>query len=502
MERLSTGAAQVQKDRFMRNPFLSRGRPLAVYFGTGELRLRDGTQVACIFEAAQLRDTTIALRCYDAGRHDFDPSIADRFEGVTDDGQPITLSGRDGLRWQIDVDRRHRHPVQDASIVFYLCDRLVFNRIRTSDAPPAYAVYGLTNLMMTAREGADVAYRPSKGRHVRFVLVKDGNDTINIIFRPLPRIKSRHLSVRALRAIDVTVELILRIDSLDGLDYLNGIARDCSDLLSFASGTPITIAYRELTDDDGTIREVQHFSGFAKRYVPYPVVDYRSTRNTLRFLSGSFPVYRKLSSALNLRQIIRTLSDARQAEDYLQVRGVKIVAAAEMLKSSFVASKLLSISENIIPSDRFSEVVSPRLERELIAVQNEGGIDSETRVTFTRKLREINRISFQEILAGICKYVRLDVDSELQSFVASRNRLIHTGHFLSESTRREDRRRVRRAGWQSTMQEYAFLVDVIDRIMLRLLNYEGGYVDNMTWPELSSKRVVATRQPRRCEQGG
>ena len=85
---------------------------------------------------------------------------------------------------------------------------------------------------------------------------------------------------------------------------------------------------------------------------------------------------------------------------------------------------------------------------------------------------DLNRRTFREILDDIFKQIGLQLTEEdTQSFIQSRNSLVHTGLFKSEKKLRggEDT--------QPLIEEYCFLMNVLDKVFLRLLEYHGQYVD-------------------------
>ncbi|MGE0541318.1 MAG: hypothetical protein AB7R89_14180 [Dehalococcoidia bacterium] len=474
----------------MPNRFTAHGSPIASYEGEGELRLMDGTSVACAFEAAQLTSGQVLLRCIDRNYLGFPPASAQQFSGRTTEDYGVVARG---LAWVIDLSRRST-AAEAGSISTYASEQLTVTLELGQDIPPQYAAFGLTNFDFRSWQRSPLPFDTNTGRRVLHVAVRDNDQVVSIVIRPLARQHSRHRRARALRSIEVTSELVLQITPEQDLGYATTIARDVSDLLSFARGTPVTIAYRYLVRSDGSTFFRNHFAKFAKPYVPYPLLDPRRPASTRRFLRNAFPAYRQLKSQLNLRSVLRAHLDARQDADFLQVRGVKIAAVAEVLKENFHSSGILDINDHRMDPKVFKRAVSSKLKRVLIEIADAGDISQELRQEFTRKLGDINRQDFREVLAAICRFVRLDADSDLQPFVWSRNRLIHTGRFISESTTEKDRRLATTMGWNTILEEYYFLVELLDRILLRLFDYEGEYVDISTWPFMANKTLIVAER--------
>jgi hypothetical protein len=86
-------------------------------------------------------------------------------------------------------------------------------------------------------------------------------------------------------------------------------------------------------------------------------------------------------------------------------------------------------------------------------------------------LPDINRRTFKKILADICKRIDLQLTAEdTQRFIQSRNTLIHKGRFKCEEKSR---------GAEDTQlfEEFCFLMNVLDKVFLRLIEYHGQYMD-------------------------
>lgn len=471
----------------MPNRFAAYGSLIASYEGTGKLRLVDGTSIPCEFEAAQLVSGQVMLRCIDPGNVAFPASSAECFIGRTQESYFVVARG---LTWTIDLGRRLTYG-QSRTITTYDCEQLTVTLEPGQDATPNYAYFGLTSLDLRRHERLLLNMDSPMSSGILKIVAEDNGHAVDILIKPLPRYQVRHRRIRALRVSEVTCELRLSVTPDHDLKYATDMARDISDLLSFTSGTPVNMVYRDLARDNGVRFFRNHIGAFPKRYVPYPLLDPRRPEDTRRFLLSAFPIYRRLKSQLNLREIVRSHLDAKQDADYLQVRGVKSAAVAEMLKASFVASGLLDIQEVRIAPAVFNKLVAGRLKNELNSAAEADEISQEIRQAFVQKIGDINRRDFREILAAICRYVQLDAVDDLGPFVRSRNRLIHTGHFVTEGTAAYDRELADARGWSKPMAEYFFMVDLIDRILLRLFEYEGLYVDISTWPSMVGKSLTA-----------
>lgn len=90
------------------------------------------------------------------------------------------------------------------------------------------------------------------------------------------------------------------------------------------------------------------------------------------------------------------------------------------------------------------------------------------------KIGMLNRRPFKHILANVAADLGLVLTAEkLRWVVNSRNSLIHRGRFVYDTETRKRHKMPFRSG----VEEYWYDLLLLDRIFLRLLNYEGRYLD-------------------------
>jgi hypothetical protein len=64
-------------------------------------------------------------------------------------------------------------------------------------------------------------------------------------------------------------------------------------------------------------------------------------------------------------------------------------------------------------------------------------------------------------------------EKDVQLFVKSRNKLIHTGHYYCEAATEEER--VTTPPLENRFEEYKFIINFIDRVFLKIFQYSGEY---------------------------
>lgn len=164
--------------------------------------------------------------------------------------------------------------------------------------------------------------------------------------------------------------------------------------------------------------------------------------------------------------------DAKAEGDFLQVRGLKLVAAVEMLRAEL--HQLVSHRSSILSPETFDKVKTAL--RKAIKAELSGPEMAPKRGILYGNLSGLNRVPFAEELEGICDRVGFDAsDSEVRQFVASRNKLVHEGRFYCERASERERRRVRPL--KSLTEEWFSLLHFVDRLFLRCAGYRGPYID-------------------------
>ena len=184
-----------------------------------------------------------------------------------------------------------------------------------------------------------------------------------------------------------------------------------------------------------------------------------------------------------MRNVIDSYLDAKSEGDFLEMRGVKLAVAVEMLKASFIEAT--GHPEYMMDPEEFA-LLLPDLKAALKSSVG-AALNSPQRRCAYGHLQSLNRLQFREVLKPLCDFLGLEVnDEDLSLFVKSRNNLIHHGRFTSD-------RRYKLEGtgnFNDSTQEYFWLAHFVDRLFLRLVDYDGPYFDWSTpGPPVLRERV-------------
>lgn len=416
------------------------GDCIATYKGEGVLTLKDGFSVSCTFEAGQVKQGDIFLFC-DCSASTVSPFFTpvDKFEGTTTQGYAFTAI--DNI---IQTD-------QEAGIHVHF---LRTGTVRMAEQTfPQRVLYGVTNLII---------------EHPLRIQVNHKGMPQQLVIEPVHNYETIMWRVRRLKSIDVTCEIVGEVTTETGKEMLEEIVDNLCYLLSVAKGTKIEWLYRDIFDAQGTCTERMHGSRITKAYCPLTLIN--EDRILQAFLEKTYSPYVANRDRYVLNQgTIDTYLDAKAESDYLQIRGIKLAVTMEVLKDVFLNLSDTSVAEFVTKSTRFKKIISDLKDAiQPILQKNNLDISSET---LGEKLPDINRRTFKEILADICKRIDLQLTAEdTQRFIQSRNSLVHHGRFKCEEKSR---------GAEDTQlfEEFCYLMNVLDKVFLRLLEYHGHYID-------------------------
>jgi hypothetical protein len=418
------------------------GDCITTYKGEGVLTLKDGFSVSCTFEAGQLKQGDIFLFCdCSASTVSTFFTPAHKFEGTTTQGYAF-----------IAIDNITQTD-QEAGIHIYF---LRIGTVRMAEQTfPQSVRYGVTNLII---------------KHPLPIQVNHKGMIQQLVIKPVHNHETIMWCVRRLKSIDVTCEIVGEVTTDTGKEILEEVVDNLCYLFSVAKGTKIEWLYRDIYDAQGTCTERMHGSRITKAYCPLSLID--EDRILQAFLEKTYSSYVANCERYALNQeTIDAYLDAKAESDYLQIRGIKLAVAMEVLKDVFLNLSDTRVEEFVTKPNRFNKKIISKLKDAILPILRSNNLDI-TGETLSEKLPDINRRTFREILDDIFKQIDLQLTEEdTQSFIQSRNSLVHTGRFKSEKKSRGEE------DTQPLIEEFCFLMSVLDKVFLRLLEYHGSYVD-------------------------
>ncbi len=445
----------------------SYGDVLKSYSGIGTITNSDGKEFNCDFSAHQLVTGQVVLLfdILDTSSIQFDVVA---FSGITSGGSSVTAKGN--------IRQIHYLPKTPNSTdriwAAYCVDQLRVDYEPSSSELRVFK-FGLTNL-----EFIGIKTRTRTGYHYNEILLDlNGSSLPPICLQRVRGYNDTILRLKTLRGVHVTAELESPPLSSAMYPLLEQAVSDLCYIFSIASGTKVQWVYCiERTQSRRKIA-TSHFSRITKPFTILAPIDLDQPGIIKRFIEQVYPVYTQRRSTFGLEKgAVDAYLDAKVETDYLEMRGVKIAVAIEALRQIFLDISGNQKFELVLPEATFTPLIE-NIQQEVCRVLADHAIRrSEVKAIASEgKIGGLNRRSFRYVLSKLCKSLELNLGADTDLFIACRNSLVHRGRFYSKSANPTDRARLEPP--PDAAHEYFFLVNVMDRLYLRLIGYSGPYIN-------------------------
>jgi hypothetical protein len=450
------------------------GPVLSVYDASGWVRFQGWTRDFCRIRGGQLMSGDVVLLC------DFEGPVPHGlvFRTRLTSDAPDVLYGRcaDGRTFRSSDGFT---PLSDLSGTGWGTHRLVVPlRARRVDvtwpsrARIAERAYGLTNLSLPGGEPVTLRLPPN-------------GLPIEIHLRPLRHYPKTLLRMEWSRDPAITCEAVVPGDI--ALDVASAVVERVTWLLSIAQGTRVNWLYRE--DRDRRHRPLRriHESRLVKDYSGLAPIGQASADAQMlaAFVEGS---YETLGSRMESWEIagglVDAVLDAKAEGDFLEIRGAKAVVALELMKNVFLRVPDCPVKQLVTTRKKFKKLRSQVAEAVVDAATLAGLPEAEGR-KMTEHLSGLNRRSLRTVLSYLFAYLELPVSEQTMGrIISSRNALLHGGTFAGWGG--VELATTRGLSYQAT--EYFLLMNVLDRLLLRVVGYRGQYWNrtNPIAPKLES----------------
>jgi hypothetical protein len=402
------------------------------YRGRATVSFTDGTAATADTEAGQLETGELVVLCALSMSH-FGKHWPDAISvnGVDDAGWVFEASGLVGVNYL---------PKERDSGVYLAFHSSQITANRDDQSGISHHRFGLTNLKFTGtRRGDERDYTGRliwTGPVLPLILAAPTRQSMELAIRQNVTPTDTYHRLGVVRTTAISGEAI--VQSAESPDMLWPVIHDLCWLLSVARGTRVEAVYMETVNNEGEVVSRQHRAGLLRPYTAMPLIDHRyeGREATKHFVENGYPAFVERASKFDLlRGVLSAYLDARSDQDFLEFRGVKIAVVAEMLKAAY----------------KRGPASAPK------------------------------RATFGEVLEAMLQDVGVVASrTDVQLFVLCRNSLIHQGRFYVETATDEQRRIV--PPRPDMLSEYFFLVSFLDRFMLRLFGYAGGFIDWSKYP--------------------
>lgn len=435
------------------------GKILAGYRGRGRLQFAQGDTLRCAFRAVQLSDGRIVVNCsgrgVGRGYRLFDERMEAvvRLDGESSDGALVGISGLFATNASV---RQRLAPSRDTWNLTCIAHEL--DVTYPGSGPPTSLKFGIVNF-----EYLGNTWRLTPTGQNRDVL------TLSLPVGELRIEKDADYegvlaAAKAQRGADVTCHAIVPLGHGASLQNAVEIVSDVCGLLSFARGTKINWIYYEQLGTERGKASVAHRYTVTKPFSPTPLIDPHHPDDTVQFVSQCFRTYRQ-DTTFDLSRLSDAYVDAK-GQGFVESKALVACALLDFLVGRY-ANK--AGARTMIPTALFKELAA-ELRRAVEAFQTRVSDPlHRTRLTYIcSRLGELNRPPLRITLKEFCQSLGLNISSqEIAQVVDTRNSLVHRARFK---------------GTPGGSEEYWKLMNLIDRLLLKILRFEGYYIDCTTSP--------------------
>lgn len=441
------------------------GRVTEELRGAGQLALPDGPAAGCAFGCAKLDDGRVVVECHLlAGSirqliHKFGPTRGDgQLKGRTAEGSDIVIEGAALTHLQESVEQDEPGSVK----MLLSCNEIHLSAPGATCITPVRVTYGLTNLEFL---GDERTHFPSGGWALDTFRVQVASREIAV--KQTEGYRESVRQMKSTRGVVVTAEATVQLQNgeadVPDLRYCDDMMDVVCTLLSLAKGNRIAWIYAMLWDKDGKLISKEWPGNVEAPWrVGGALIGGTRATQLKEFVAHSYEPYLEARDRFNLPVAVGYYL-ASKSETEMFTKFLLASTAMETLVSNFAEKRAQGDLRYIVPEHDFN-AQRARLEDRLHEALGEvfpglsdGELD-DARV----KVGELNRRSFRRVLKRMLneRGVQYDKRTDLQ-FMTLRHAVVHTG-VLGMDIR-------------ESFRHYSTLIELLDRIFLRILEYEGEY---------------------------
>jgi hypothetical protein len=431
------------------------GKIIREYEGMGCMTLYDGQICACSVKAVQMADGKIMVECLFTENLDLVRKCLDRndaiksVQGTTTKNDEFLVEGK-----ILYTNFNDRTTPRGNTISMIVLAGSIISKKHTNVSVLKSARFGLVNFEFAI--GNKFKEHANGGGGLDILAVELGGQMVDI--HEIQGYKGIIESVKHQRGIDVTSEAVISISSADDVEKTISLIDILCKLLSLARGTKVNWIYYDCYDSHAEKVLSVHRNNIVWQFAGLPLIDYRNPYDTPNFIKQVFPTYLSRKDDYGLYIAIETYLDAKRETGFLEIRALRAVVVLEFLKSKYAARK----SIDFILRDNQFQKVRKSVKSSLTELFKTMSLPEHKLGEVELKISELNRRSFRTILEAMFSELGIVVSQdELGRFIKIRNSLVHKASFVTKEY------------WQ----EYAFIIGALDKIFMKMLNYNGAFLD-------------------------
>lgn len=262
--------------------------------------------------------------------------------------------------------------------------------------------------------------------------------------------------------IELTSQLQISVDEKTGLHEAILIADKICFLLSIANSTLVNWISYEIFSENNEMVGFGYRNSITRGFYSSSLLDNSDVLNFQKFITKGLDMFSRVDEIYNIQRITRAYSETHFGP-FLETRTMLIASIVE----SLTLKNENKNGREFIIDDKLFDGTWKSVKRSVKVALQEGfpELKKEGRVNdiLMEIERTLNRYPFRKKIENLVKDLDVDIPkSEIEEFVKIRNSLMHSGKFPEEGKR---------------VESYKLMQHILDRIILRLFDYRGLYLD-------------------------
>jgi hypothetical protein len=427
------------------------GIPRKVFKGCGFARLSNGNEVTAQFTLVQLIDAQLVF--FADIQHPIWDFLTERLQvnslsGQLSDGRLVNI---DGLFLK-ETKQKSRNKT-----------RLIGYSSHWVLGEPAFSestsiCFELVNFLFRGTETELIIDNDKQDFRWSIMTLNLGDRAITL--RQISNYDQVVATLQSQHGIQITCTATTTIKDASELAETITIIDTLCDVISVARGTLISWTSYDVNTPENGLSQSRYRDSVTRRFVGIELIHRSNGRHTKEFLERSFSRCQELEPGFAIRRIARAFTETRDGP-FIESRSLLIGVLTEYLAS---VQARLDNRTYFLNNDLFNSrwnIFKIEATTALTATYPE--ITPKHLPAMLGNMRGLNRRPFSWKLNNLAKWLDIKFDQgEIERFVEIRNKLAHEGRFPETGTPSE---------------HYKKMQHIMDRLMLRLLDYHGPYYD-------------------------
>lgn len=267
-------------------------------------------------------------------------------------------------------------------------------------------------------------------------------------------------SLRAQQGVQVTCTVSTKIEDSAEIDAVIADVETLCDVMTVARGTLVNWTSFDVKSKQSEILFSRYRNSITRRFAGTELINSTDRQSTKSFLERGFSRCQEIAPDFQIRKIARAFTETK-AGPFIESRSLLIGVLVEYIASvrARIDNRTYFLDQEVFESrwDSFKPNVlaSLKLTYPELVSKHVGAIMS--------NIRGLNRRPFSWKINNLAKWLNIKFEKgEVEKFVKTRNSLAHEGRFPESET---------------PVIHYLRMQHFIDRVMLRLFDYQGSYYD-------------------------